>query len=214
MFGSRQSGGFLKSSPAYAGEVARPQAGTEGAAREVMITTILAHLEAFTPADATEADHHRRMLRLARADADPTLRTHFDPGHFTASAFVLSPHGELLLVFHRRLERWLQPGGHIDPSDGDPIAAARREVAEETGLAGLAQAGAGLFDVDVHPIPSRPGEPAHAHHDLRYLFRASSTALTPADDVADAAWVPLAEVPVRTNDASVLRAIGKLPAPS
>ncbi|MEN8041330.1 MAG: hypothetical protein ABFR95_07475, partial [Actinomycetota bacterium] len=45
-------------------------------------------------------------------------RSEFEPGHFTASGFVTSPDGEaLLLIHHGKLDRWLQPGGHIDPED-------------------------------------------------------------------------------------------------
>ena len=75
-----------------------------------------------------------RALDLARS-SDPTDRDRFVPGHFTASGFVVSPDGSsLLLIHHRRLDRWLQPGGHIDPEDASPIAAAAREVTEETGV--------------------------------------------------------------------------------
>lgn len=113
--------------------------------------------------------------------------------------------------YHRRLERWLQPGGHIDPDDVDIFATARREVAEETGVAGLpAPGGLRLFDLDVHPIPPRPGEPAHEHFDVRVLFRAAATALRPASDARSARWVGFDEVAALGADASVRRAVAKL----
>jgi 8-oxo-dGTP pyrophosphatase MutT (NUDIX family) len=73
------------------------------------------------------------------------------PGHFTASAFVLHPSGEaLLLILHRKLGMWLQPGGHLESSDVDHLGAARREVAEETGVSRLALRDE-LFDVASPP---------------------------------------------------------------
>ena len=99
-------------------------------------------------------------------------------GHITGSGFVLSRAGRVLLIHHCALDRFLQPGGHVD-RDETPLEAARREVAEETGLHGLELLSCSDFltpwDVDSHEIPAKPkrGEPAHVHHDFRYLFRYS-----------------------------------------
>src|SRR5688500_10111341 len=124
--------------------------------------------------DARERAHQARMLELLRLPGDVFSRKHFTPGHFTASAFIVSPDGgDLLLLYHARLCRWLQPGGHFDPEDPDLSAAVEREVWEETRVelepaatGALAAAGA-LFDLDVHAIPARAdlGEPAHEHFD-------------------------------------------------
>lgn len=166
-------------------------------------------LERFEPADSLEAAHQNAMLALLDAP-DPFARDHFDPGHFTASAFVLSPDGErLLLIFHEKFRRWLQPGGHVEPGDNDLAAAALREVAEETGVTALTVVN-GLFDVDVHAIPARKGDPAHHHFDVRVLLRAHTESLTAATDALAARWVPLAEVHTVETDESVLRAVRKL----
>ncbi len=143
-------------------------------------------------------------------DGDHQLARHrFAPGHFTAGGFVVSPGGdELLMVLHRRLGKWMQPGGHIDGDDANLCAAARREIAEETGLADLAP-GCLLFDLDVHAIPASEREPAHHHFDVRFLFTAQSTHVEAADDVADVRWVPLDEA-ARLGDESVARAVAKL----
>ncbi len=171
-------------------------------------------LAAHAPADDTEAAHRARMLALLDA-ADPFARTHFAPGHFTASAFVLSPDGDaLLLILHRKLGRWLQPGGHIDPDDADVFAAARREVAEETGLTAVDvdPAWPRLLDLDVHAIPPHPksGEPGHEHFDVRVLLRARTTALAAGEDVKDARWFPLDALPTIETDESVRRAVRKI----
>ena len=179
------------------------------------IRQLRADLEAFAPADAAEAQSRARMLDLLNVGPTAFDRSHFDPGHFTASAFVLSPGGDsLLLIHHSKLDRWLQPGGHIDPDDASPADAARRELLEEAGVSHAAPVG-GLFDVDVHPIPANPkkGEPPHEHFDLRYLFRAGSQAIAAASDALDAKWVAL-DAAARVEDASVRRAAAKIAPPA
>ena len=168
-------------------------------------------LDAFAPADDAEAAHRRRMLDLLRVGPLAFDRSHFEPGHFTASAFVLSPGGSsLLLIHHAKLGRWLQPGGHVDATDATPLDAARRELLEEAGVADATLIG-GLFDVDVHPIPPNPkrGEPGHEHFDLRYLFRADREDVVAASDALAARWATMDEA-ARVDDASVRRAAAKL----
>ncbi len=170
-----------------------------------------ARLEAHSPADPLEGEHLRRMFELLdRPDA--FSRSCFEPGHFTGSAFVLSPDGaDLLLILHAKLGLWLQPGGHVDPEDANLLAGARREVEEETGILELTAEG-GLLDVDIHPIPANPkkGEPPHEHFDVRFVFRAPSREFAAGSDALDARWVPLAEVASAGTDESVERAVRKL----
>jgi len=108
--------------------------------------------------------------------------------HFTATAFIVDSKSRTLLLWHKRLQRWMPPGGHIDP-DETPQEAARRECKEETGLdveiVGDAQED--LFTENAHEgemlkkpiamllenIPASPerNEPAHQHMDFLYLAR-------------------------------------------
>jgi 8-oxo-dGTP pyrophosphatase MutT (NUDIX family) len=127
--------------------------------RRAALTDLLAR---YAPRNEEEQGHLARMGALLE-QAHPFSRHHATPGHFTASAFVLSPAGDALyLIHHKKLGRWLQPGGHIEPDDSDLLAAARREVLEEVGLAGapLLDEARPVFDVDVHGIPAHKGEPA------------------------------------------------------
>ena len=130
-------------------------------------------------------------------------------GHITASAWVLdSTRTCAALVHHRKLNRWLQPGGHVEDADATWRAAAQREVTEETSLAQFIPQtdDATLIDVDVHPIPARANEPAHFHYDLRFLFVADVDATldrtlhVDLDEVNDCRWFPLAEL---ANDLTI-----------
>lgn len=172
-------------------------------------------LDAHQPADPREAAHLRAIRALVADSPAPFSRAQCDPGHITASAFVLAPEGgEILLIHHSKLGLWLQPGGHVDPTDADVIAAARREVLEETALEDLVlEPGAPVFlDVDVHEIPANPrkGEGAHQHHDIRVLFRARDRDARAGSDALDARWVALDQVEDAGTDDSVRRAVRKL----
>jgi 8-oxo-dGTP pyrophosphatase MutT (NUDIX family) len=178
----------------------------------VPLETLADLLRAYGTADAREAGFVQRMLELASSPR-AAARDNFVPGHFTASAFVLDPaRTAVLLVHHRKLGIWVQPGGHVDATDVDLRSAAEREVLEEVGVAVHAAFADGerIFDVDVHPIPARREELAHEHFDVRFAFEALSRELVVNDEVVDARWVQLAEVERVTSDASVLRAVEKL----
>ena len=170
-----------------------------------------ASLRAYTARDCDQRAHLDRMVALLGVPGDPFARDHFAPGHFTASGFVLSPDGgSLLLVRHEKLRRWLQPGGHIDADDADVVAAARRELAEEAGLADLTLEVEGVFDLDIHVIPAFGAEPFHEHFDVRFAFRAPSDELHAGSDAKAARWVPLSEMVGETWDRSLTRAVHRL----
>ncbi|MSP92346.1 MAG: NUDIX domain-containing protein [Myxococcales bacterium] len=169
-------------------------------------------LDGVQPGDALEAAHRHAMATLLATSRTPFARDHFVPGHFTASAFIVAPDGSrLLLIWHGKLLRWLQPGGHVEPGDVDVHAAARREVEEETGLhsADLAPEGR-LLDLDIHRIPARRAEPDHLHYDVRYVFQARTLAVRAASDAQAARWVAWDDVAGLEADESVRRAVRKL----
>jgi 8-oxo-dGTP pyrophosphatase MutT (NUDIX family) len=133
------------------------------------------------------------MLHLLRETPYPFARNQFSPGHVTATACVLHPaEAAVLLVHHRRLDRWLLPGGHVEVEIDTTIAAsARREAVEETGV--LLDAGTApvLVGLDVHGIPARKKEPFHLHHDLIFRFRAVSAVVEGSDEVRATLWCPV-----------------------
>ncbi len=148
-----------------------------------------------------------RLGALLAGGPDPFARTTL-PAHVTASAIVVGPDGRLLLHRHRRLARWLQPGGHVDPGE-EPAVAALRETAEETGLEpSHPRHGAVLLHVDEHPGPDR-----HVHLDLRYLLHADpARAVGAGEDTGDGGaelrWVATDEL--GDVDVSLRRAVRAL----
>ena len=177
------------------------------------LTRLLEQLRAYQPADSSDAGYVARMIELA-LDAAACERSNFTPGHFTASAFVLNPERQdLVMIHHKKLGIWVQPGGHVEASDPDLMSAARREVLEEVGLGELESFASGdsaLFDLDIHQIPARKAEPEHEHFDVRFAFVAGAQSLVASDEVADLRWVPLSQVERLGTDQSVLRAVNKL----
>ena len=126
-------------------------------------------------------------------------------GHITGSAWLVDPAGgDVLLTHHRKLDFWVQLGGH---SDGDPDtpAVARREAEEESGL-DVAPLSPQIFDLDIHTIPARKSDPEHLHFDVRYAFVArSGRDYRVSDESHDLAWVPVTEVHRYTGEESMLR---------
>jgi len=115
-------------------------------------------------------------------------------GHVTASAWIVNPIGtEVLMLHHRKLDKWLQPGGHAD-GDNDCLKVARKEVREEVGLQDLALVGE-IFDIDIHPIPARGSEPTHLHHDVRYALRQTNDDPPQGNhESIELRWFPIAEI--------------------
>jgi 8-oxo-dGTP pyrophosphatase MutT (NUDIX family) len=155
--------------------------------------------------DEQVAEYRDRMLEFVDEHPDALHRS-CSVGHLTGSALVVDPSSErILLLFHAKVRRWLQPGGHAD-GDANLAAVALREATEETGIDGLAVHPAPI-DLDIHRfVSARPDEPDHDHLDVRFLV------LTPPDaEVAinheseDARWVTRDELAVLDVDEGVLR---------
>ena len=171
---------------------------------------LLEDLRGYEPADSIEAFNVASVVNLLTSSADPFSRAHFDPGHITASCYIVDPGGRLLLHHHRRLDRWLQMGGHVEADELTPDAALR-EAREESGLGDLLLESR-ILDVDVHAIPASKGDPLHHHFDVRYVARTAaphSISIDP-NESNDLAWVTLARAEELMNAPESSRVIRKL----
>jgi len=133
-------------------------------------------------------------------------------GHMTASAFIIDQKiTSILLTHHKKLNRWLQPGGHADGME-DIRAVAFKEGSEETGLSSLTFHHNSIFDIDIHQIPAHAGVQAHFHYDIRFLLMADKNEpLQISDESHDLAWVPIDEITEMTRgNHSILRMTAKL----
>ena len=143
------------------------------------------------PADAALADEFSTLLDDPE---NPFLRERL-AGHFTGSAWLVSADGQrVLLTHHRKLDRWLQLGGHAD-GDRNLARVALKEAEEESGLSGLVLEDGALFDIDKHWIPARPDVPGHWHYDARYVVRAlGSEQFAISEESLALAWREVADV--------------------
>ncbi|GAC1595312.1 MAG: NUDIX hydrolase [Candidatus Velthaea sp.] len=166
---------------------------------------LVAELEAYVPTTQRERAMVDEVIAFVRAHADCFERTQV-LGHITASAWIVDPaRTHALLTHHRKLDRWLQLGGHAD-GDFDVRRVARREATEESGLADIALALTGVYDVDVHEIPARGAEPAHKHYDIRFAFIADACApLVLSEESHALAWRPISSLTAESVDESVRR---------
>ena len=119
---------------------------------------------------------------------------HLAIGHLTGAAWLVSADGtRVLLTHHKKLNRWLQLGGHAD-GDVDLARVALREAEEESGLRDLVIEPV-IFDLDRHQIPARGKEMAHWHYDVRYIVRATgSEAFSVSDESHALAWREIAAI--------------------
>jgi 8-oxo-dGTP pyrophosphatase MutT (NUDIX family) len=151
---------------------------------------------------------------LSSTDA-PFSRDQFTPGHITGTALIRHPQKPLFLfMYHRRLQRWLLPGGHVEESDADLAATAAREANEETQVLIDSRFFPRLAGIDVHGIPPKRkrNEPYHLHHDLIWSFRALSEDIAVTDEAPSVLWASQSDWDRLGIAESIRRAILKSPA--
>jgi 8-oxo-dGTP pyrophosphatase MutT (NUDIX family) len=156
-------------------------------------------LSSWRPAVAAQESLRQAFLGFLAARPDSCLRS-CEAGHLTASAVVLDHTGtQVLLTLHPRVGRWLQLGGHCEPSDTSLAGAALREATEESGMAGL-RISAEPVHLDVHPITCSLGVPTR-HFDVRFAVHAPpGAAPVRSDESDDLRWWPADALPAGSED--------------
>ena len=177
------------------------QEGDPGLAASADLAVARAHVAAARPGTPDHEANRARVLAFADAHPDALVRRCVE-GHLTGSAMVVDPATRrVVLLLHRKLGRWLQPGGHAD-GDANLPAVALREASEETGIAGL-RVVTPAVDVDVHEVGPPP---FHLHLDVRYLVVAPPKAeLAPNDESLDMRWVAPGEMAAYGADPGTVR---------
>jgi 8-oxo-dGTP pyrophosphatase MutT (NUDIX family) len=170
---------------------------------------LLEKLHVYAPGDDREAQALDAVRRFVSAHPNCFERS-LAIGHITGSAWVVDrDRTSALLTHHRKLDKWLQPGGHAD-GDPDILAVALREVREECGLDAIRPVSEGIFDIDIHAIPARLAEPGHLHYDVRFLIEADRNApLSLSEESRSLAWVPLDEIAQLNPEESISRMVAK-----
>jgi 8-oxo-dGTP pyrophosphatase MutT (NUDIX family) len=171
---------------------------------------LLDAVRAYAPADAREGEMRDRVAAFLDAYGVRAFDRALAPGHITASAWIVDPERmQAVLLHHRKLDRWLQVGGHVD-GDPDVRRSALREAREESGLRTLRMVSDDIYDIDVHRIPARGDEPEHDHFDLRFALEADPREpLRGNEESHDVRWIALPDLERYTIDDSVRRLAAK-----
>ena len=143
---------------------------------------ILELLENYQTRFMEEAAYVSKAINFIRANPDSFERELAT--HVTGSAWVINQTGDqVLMMHHKKLEQWFQPGGHAD-GDADILRVAIRETLEETGLPEdkLHLVSEQIFDVDIHSVDATEKAQSHEHIDVRFLIQVDDRHPVPGND--------------------------------
>jgi ADP-ribose pyrophosphatase YjhB (NUDIX family) len=171
--------------------------------------SVIRLLKSYEPSNLREVRQKRAFLDFFSTSKTPFDWDSFCPGHVTASAVILEPKfNRILLIRHRILRQWIQPGGHVAACDRSLMDTAIREVREETGIR-LLQSEGRLFDLNAHEIPVAGPHPRHQHFDFRFLFAIEMRKPKAMSDAAAARWLPFDEAIKKSTSVNSKRLIQK-----
>ena len=153
-------------------------------------------------------DRTRRFI-MAHENCFERTQMH---GHVTGSSWVVNPaRSHALMLHHRKLDLWLQPGGHAD-GDADLHNVVIKETSEESGInvENITLLSHDVFDIDIHTIYANQYDPRHDHYDIRFLLEIDDSLPVPGNNEShQIAWIPLEHIPSFNNFRSLYRMIRK-----
>lgn len=163
----------------------------------------------YDPADIAECAYKTTILSFLDQYPNAFERS-LEIGHITASAWLVNKDNtKVLLTHHRKLDMWVQLGGHCD-GNSDALAVAIQEAQEESGIMGIKPVKLGIFDIDVHVIPETKKEKSHYHYDIRFLLQVTSDEnFVVSDESHGLAWIDKNRDSLPTNERSVVRMFDK-----
>ena len=166
-------------------------------------------LQEYLPSDAAEQEYKEIILNFLLQYPDAFERT-LQVGHITASAWLINKDNtKALLTHHKKLNKWLQLGGHCD-GNVDALAVAIKEAQEESGIMEIEPVQTTIFDISVHLIPENKKEKAHYHYDIRFLLQVmSDEKVVVSDESHDLAWINKNKDALPTRERSVTRMFDK-----
>lgn len=151
-----------------------------------------------------ESDSKERMLGFI-GDYANCFDRELSIGHITGSAWLLDPSGEkVLLTHHKKLNKWMQLGGHSD-GDWNTMTVAMKEAQEESGIDDIDFLSEEIFDIDIHQIPERENEPSHFHFDVRFVLKANRSDFIISEESNDLCWFSKDEIKKMNLEESVKR---------
>lgn len=165
----------------------------------------LAKLARYRPLDERDEEQRRKIEAFVREHPE-CFESAYAPGHLTGSAWLLDSSGQrVLLTHHRKLDKWIQLGGHAD-GHSDLLAVAMREAREESGIDDIAAVSEEIFDLDVHQYPATATEAEHLHFDIRFLLQVRGDDRFAVSDESHAlAWFTLEQLAEMDLDDAVQR---------
>lgn len=175
-----------------------------------MKRSLLIHaLQNYHPTAPEELVYKDQILAFVRANPDCFERS-LAIGHITASALLLNKNQtHALLMHHRKLDKWVQLGGHCD-GNPDVLSMAIKEAQEESGIMHITPVSPAIFDIDIHLIPANPKEQEHYHYDIRYLLHVTSDEnFVQNSESKELRWVDKNLSTLPTQSHSVIRMFNK-----
>ncbi len=170
---------------------------------------LITELKNYKPFDDEEKLMLEKFIFLVETNKD-CFQSYCYPEHITACAWIIDKnYSHLLFTHHKKLDKWLQLGGHADGEE-NLLNVATREAKEESGLTSIEVITRDIFSIDIHPIPARNDVQSHYHYDVRYFFKADKNEkLVVSSESKDLKWLPISQIELYNNDRAVLRMLKK-----